>query len=77
VRLRDAHIAEEAIKTERLIPPDEHSLEASMLEVARAHECNTVVVSRKAFSWVKELFQTHVADKLLPQAHDLTLWIVQ
>jgi K+-sensing histidine kinase KdpD len=47
------------------------------LTAARAHECSTVVVGREAFSWLKELFQAHVADKLIPQAGDLTLWIVQ
>jgi len=76
-RLRDAHIAAEAVKTELFIPPGEHSLEAGILETARSHDCGTVVIGRETFSWVKELFQSHVADKLIPQAHDLTLWIVQ
>jgi hypothetical protein len=76
-RLRDAHIAAEAVKTALFIPPGEHSLEAGILETARAHECGTVALGREAFSWVKEHFQAHVADKLIPQAHDLTLWIVQ
>jgi K+-sensing histidine kinase KdpD len=76
-RLRAAHMAEEAIKTELFIPPGEQRLEASIMEAARAHDCRTVVVGREAFSWVKELFQAHVADKLLQQADDLTFWIVQ
>jgi nucleotide-binding universal stress UspA family protein len=76
-RLRAAHIAEEAVKTQLFMPPAEHSLEASILEAARAHDCSTVVVSRAAFSWLKELFQAHVADKLIQQADDLTLWIVR
>jgi len=75
-RLRDAHIAEEAIKTEIFMPPGERSLDTSILEAARAHECSTVVVGREAFSWLRELFQTHVADKMIEQADDLTLWIV-
>lgn len=76
-RLRDAHIAEEAIKTQLSIPPAEQSLEASILRAAQVLECGTVVVGRAAFSWQQELFHTHVADKLLQQADDLTLWIVQ
>jgi nucleotide-binding universal stress UspA family protein len=76
-RLRAAHVAEQAIKTELFIPPGGHSLEASIVEAARTHDCRTVVVGREAFSWVKELFQAHVADKLIQQADVLTLWIVQ
>jgi nucleotide-binding universal stress UspA family protein len=76
-RLRDAHIPEDVIKTEVFMPPAEQSLEASISQAARAHGCSTVVVGREAFPWLKELFQTHVADKLIQHAHDLTLWIVQ
>ena len=76
-RLREAYIAEEAVKTQLAVPPAEHSLEASILEAARAYDCRTVVVGREAFSWLKELFQAHVADKLIQQADDLTFWIVQ
>jgi hypothetical protein len=73
----NAYIAEQDVKTLLFTPSAEQSLEASILMAARAHECSTVVVGREAFSWLKELFQAHVADKLIPQAGDLTLWIVQ
>jgi nucleotide-binding universal stress UspA family protein len=76
-RLREAHIAEGDIETQLFTPSAEQSLERSILTAARAHECGTVVVGREAFPWLKELFQAHVADKLVPQADDLTLWIVQ
>ena len=76
-RLSEAHIAEQDVKTLLFTPSAEQSLEASILTAARAHECSTVVVGRDAFSWLRELFQAHVADKLIPQAGDLTLWIVQ
>jgi nucleotide-binding universal stress UspA family protein len=76
-RLREARIAEGDVETLLFTPSAEQSLETSILTAARAHECGTVVVGREAFSWLKELFQTHVADKLIRQADDLTLWIVQ
>jgi nucleotide-binding universal stress UspA family protein len=75
-RLRDAHMAEEAITTALFMPPGERSLDTSILEAARLHGCSTVVVGRTAFSWLGELFQGHVADKLMEQASDFTLWIV-
>jgi nucleotide-binding universal stress UspA family protein len=77
IRLREARIAEGDVETLLFTPSAEQSLEASILTAARAHECGTVVVGREAFPWLKELFQTHVADKLIRQADDLTLWIVQ
>ena len=76
-RLREAHFAEEDVETLLFTPSAEQSLETSILTAARAHECGTVVVGREAFPWLKELFQAHVADKLIPQAGDLTLWVVQ
>jgi len=76
-RLRNAHIAEGDVESVLFTPSAEQSLETSILTTARAHECGTVVVGREAFPWLKELFQTHVADKLIRQADDLTLWIVQ
>jgi nucleotide-binding universal stress UspA family protein len=75
-RLRDAHIADEAIQTALFLPPGEQSLDTSILEAARAHGCGTIVVGRAVSSWLGELFQGHVADKLLEHAGDLTLWIV-
>jgi nucleotide-binding universal stress UspA family protein len=76
-RFRQAHIPEESVKTELFMPPAEQSLDTSILQAARAHGCQTVVVGREAFSWLRELLQAHVADKLMQQADDLTLWIVQ
>lgn len=76
-RLREADIPGEAIDTELFIPPAEQSLDTSILQAARTHRCQTVVVGREAFSWLRELLQTHVADKLIQQADGLTLWIVQ
>jgi nucleotide-binding universal stress UspA family protein len=75
-RLSEAHMTEEALTTQVFMPPGEQSLDTTILEAARAHECRTVVVGREAFSWVRELFQAHVANKLMAQADDLTLWIV-
>ena len=76
-RLREAHMAEGDVDTLLFTPSAEQSLETSILTAARAHDCGTVVVGREAFPWLKELFQTHVADKLIRHADDITLWIVQ
>lgn len=58
------------------MPPAEQSLDTSILQAARAHDCYTVVVGRESYSWLRELFQGHVADKLMQQTDGRTLWIV-
>jgi nucleotide-binding universal stress UspA family protein len=75
--LLEAQVPETAVATRLFIPRPERSLDASILDVAQAEECGTIVVGRESFSWLKELFQQHVADKLLEQDHNLTLWIVR
>jgi nucleotide-binding universal stress UspA family protein len=72
-----ARVPESAVTTRLFIPRTEQSLDASILDVARAEACGTIVVGRQSFSWLKELFQQHIADKLLERSHDLALWIVQ
>jgi nucleotide-binding universal stress UspA family protein len=75
--LRAAHIAEDAVQTQLAVPHADERLETSILEAAQAHACDTVVVGRESFSWLRELFQAHVAESLLKQSRQLTLWIVQ
>lgn len=75
--LRAAHIPEELVRTQLAMPHVDQSLETSILEAAQANACDTVVVGRESFSWLKELLQGHVADRLLQQSRDLTLWIVR
>jgi nucleotide-binding universal stress UspA family protein len=74
--LRQAQVPEEAVNTQLLTPPAEEDLDTSILEAARANGCGTIVVGRESFSWMQELFQTHVAEKLLRQAQHLAVWIV-
>jgi nucleotide-binding universal stress UspA family protein len=74
--LRQAQVPEEAVKTQLFTPPAEQDLDTSILEAARVNECGTVVVGHKSFSWLKELFQAHVAEKLMERAQHLAVWIV-
>jgi nucleotide-binding universal stress UspA family protein len=75
--LLEAQVPETAVTTHLFIPRTERSLDASILDVAQAEECATIVVGRESFPWLKELFQQHIADKLLEQDHNRTLWIVR
>jgi K+-sensing histidine kinase KdpD len=75
--LRQAQVPDTAVTTHLLVPPPEQDLEASIISVAQAEGCGTIVVGRESFSWWQELFQGHVADKLLEQDHTFTLWAVR
>ncbi len=48
-----------------------------IMEAGRVKKCNTVVLGRKSFSWLKEIFQRHVADEWVRHAHNLTIWVVE
>ena len=74
--LHAAEIPAAAVKTHLAIRVNNESLESSIVEEAHAHQCETVVVGRESFSWVEELVQEHLAEKLIERAHDLTLWVV-
>jgi K+-sensing histidine kinase KdpD len=65
------------VATQVITPLPEQDLTSSLLDIACAQGCGTLVVGRSAFSWFKELLQQHVADKLLQEAQGLTVWVVQ
>jgi K+-sensing histidine kinase KdpD len=67
----------QALETRIITPLPEEDLAASILEVARSQACGTVVVGRTSFSWFREVWQQHVADKLLQEGQGLTVWVVQ
>lgn len=66
-----------AIETEFWIDSNHEGLTADIMEAGRLKRCNTIVVGRKSFSWLKDLFQHHVADELVRHAHNLTIWVVE
>ncbi len=72
-----ARLPAKAIETEFWIDCSREGLMADLIEAGRARKCNTVVVGRKSFSWIKEIFQHHVADQLVRHAHNLTIWVVE
>jgi nucleotide-binding universal stress UspA family protein len=70
-------IPEQAVETQIATPESGQTLDVSILTAAEREQCGTVVVGRTAWSWLQELWQQHVAERLLPEAQGLALWIVQ
>lgn len=44
---------------------------------AKEKKCQTIVVGRSSFSWLKEIFHRHVADELVRKASGVTIWVVE
>ncbi len=74
---RKSRLPAKAVETEFWIDSNREGLMADIMEAGRVKKCNTVVVGRKSFSWLKEIFQRHVADELVRHAHNLTIWVVE
>jgi nucleotide-binding universal stress UspA family protein len=74
---KKARLPAKAVDTEFWIDVNSKGLAGDILDAGRLNKCNTVVVGRKSFSWLKEIFSHHVADELIREAHDLTVWVVE
>jgi len=74
---KKARLPAKAVNTEFWIDVKSKGLAGDILDAGRLNKCNTVVVGRKSFSWLKELFHHHVADELVRNAHKLTVWVVE
>ena len=48
-----------------------------ILKLAQENACRTIVVGRSSFSWFKETFHRHLADKLVEKATGVTIWVVE
>jgi len=75
--LKEANIPEQAIETQIYAPVPGEDIATAIIDVARDHACGTVVVGRSSYSWLRELMQSHVADKLAEQAPAFNLWVVE
>ena len=74
---KKARLPAKAVNMEFWIDVKSKGLAGDILDAGRLNKCNTVVVGRKSFSWLKELFHHHVADELVRNAHNLTVWVVE
>jgi nucleotide-binding universal stress UspA family protein len=48
-----------------------------ILEVAKEKKCQTIVVGRSSFAWLKEVFHRLVDDELVRKASGVTIWVVE
>jgi nucleotide-binding universal stress UspA family protein len=74
---KNAGIPANAVKMYFWLGTSGERVAADILDAGRLYKCNTVVVGRRSFSWLKGIFSHHVADELIRKAHDLTVWVVE
>jgi nucleotide-binding universal stress UspA family protein len=58
-------------------PLDATTVTRAVLDAARQHQCNTVVVGRHAFAGLKRWFQHHVAENLVRAESGISVWVVE
>jgi nucleotide-binding universal stress UspA family protein len=75
--LTGAGVPAEAVMTDAFVPIHQENLATEILHIARDKSCGTVVTGRESFSWVQEIFRSHVSDELLEEGQGLAIWIVQ
>jgi len=74
---RKAKLPTHVVETQLVPSESGQDVVTTILEEARRSQCGTVVVGRKSFSWLQELFRHHVGDELIRRGQGLTIWVVE
>lgn len=72
-----AGVPDQVLETQFGISANPDDLASDILDEARENGFGTVVVGRRSFSGLKELFEHHQTDDMVRQGRGLTLWIVE
>lgn len=79
VRLRQAGLPAASLATQFSDPADEQaSASQEILDQARRNGCRTIVVGRRSLSWFRRITGgKDLAEQLVEQGKNLTIWIVE
>lgn len=75
--LHEAGVPADAVETQMTDTVHTHDIVLDMLEAARAQQCGTVVVGREAVPGLRARWTSPLSERLMRQAHDLTVWVVE
>jgi len=78
-RLRKAGLPATSLTTQFSDPASEQdSVSEEILGLARRNKCRTIVVGRRSLSWLRRITAAKdLAERLVQQGKNLTLWIVE
>jgi nucleotide-binding universal stress UspA family protein len=74
--LQNAGIAPEQIESRAAVLLHREDLTDEILRAAREYDCDTIVVGRKSFPWLKELLVDHLGEKINAKSARIAVRIV-
>ncbi len=75
--LRHAQVAEDAIITRFTFATSVDAFVSEILAIARAENCDTIVVGRETFAGLDRIFRHHIADDVIRRGQGHTIWVVE
>lgn len=66
-------VCADAIVTATSLLVNREDLARDIAKSARSNGCGTIVVDRKSFSWIQEIFRGHIADQLVQESGGLSV----
>jgi nucleotide-binding universal stress UspA family protein len=75
--LRDAGLFTYEIELASSDPWDDRDATVAILNQAREKHCHTIVVGNESHSWFRDLAGARLTDRLLRNANEITIWVVQ
>jgi nucleotide-binding universal stress UspA family protein len=74
--LQSSGIAPEQIESRAAVLLHREDLIDEILRTAREYDCDTIVVGRQSFPWLKELFVDHLGEKINAKSERIAVRIV-
>lgn len=75
--LRRGGLAENAIEAHYCNLVDASLATEEILSLAKARNCDTVVIARESLSWLSELIHGDPAEELVRKGKGFTIWVVE
>ena len=75
-QLSKARIPQQNILTHFVLLNQRDDLLKEIIDTARENNCGTIIVGRESSSWLRELFQPHVGEKLIAEIPDMAVCVV-
>lgn len=75
--LLEEGLGEDQLELDFHAPAPEESVPRVLLEQARQHDCDTIVVGYRKLPWHRELFYKHVGSWLVRHAREHAVWVIE
>lgn len=75
--LQEAGISKRAVRTLFCDPGETGAVAEALLDLAKECRCRTIVVGRKALSWLRDLFRQDLSEELLRHGKGFSIWAIE